>query len=296
MKASLLVGSIFLIICVGALSLPALSQAPAPQPTPMGAFYYAWYGYNATADAWTGGWNTSHWTWADGIVGRPALGYYSSMNDSVIAWQLDEMQSQHIVFLIVSWWGLEDYNTQSLLHLFQYVNDTGSDMRLSVMIEPHSNLNIESELSFVASLYAEYPEVVFNWQGKPLLCAFNPVVLPVDNRFTLRTVGQMPYVDWHYWRGMQGLVSFGGSWNMTAVSSYVGDPVVARDGEVSVIPRFDSSALYMAGSRSHFMVFGPVWQQELEFAQVHARLIVVTSWNEYSESTEIEPHLVDGGV
>jgi hypothetical protein len=78
---------------------------------------------------------------------------------------------------------------------------------------------------------------------------------------------------------------------MKEVSEYVGNPEVASDGVVCIIPRYDDYALYLAGSRPHYMRFGvntPLWDKELAFAKANAKIIIITSWNEYHERTFIE--------
>jgi hypothetical protein len=285
-------GAALLALMFVTVGVSTSSQATVEQTTTqpeIGSWLYLWYGRNETTGNWSGGWNTSHWSSQDGIVDVPPIGYYSSMDDSTIAWQLQQMHSHGITFVVISFWGVDDYSTPAIEHFLQYVSATNDTMKFAIMIEPHNNINYRTDMNYIASLYGEYSSHVFSWEGKPN-----------DTRFTIRTVGQMDYVDWSYWQGMDAVESYGGSWNMTQVQSYIGNPKIARDGEVTIVPRYDDSALYKAGARPHYMKFDAnltqgLWQKEVTFAKANAKLILVTSFNEYHERTFVEgmPSLLD---
>jgi hypothetical protein len=203
------------------------------------------------------------------------------------------MHTHGVTFVIISFWGVDDYSTPAIEHFLQYITTTNDTMKFAVMIEPHNGINYLTDMNYVGSLYEKYQRHVFIWEGKPLLCFFNPLTPPNDVQFTIRIVGQMNYTDWSYWQGMDAVESYGGSWNMTQVQSYIGNPKIAKDGEVTIVPRYDDSALYAAGARPHWMKFDAnlnqgLWQKEVTFAKANSKLIIVTSWNEYSERTAVE--------
>ncbi|MHB1907374.1 MAG: hypothetical protein ACYCQJ_00730 [Nitrososphaerales archaeon] len=83
------------------------SSKTSYQSIPVGVFWYLWYGYNYPSDTWPGGNGTSHWN--DSPVGKvidkPIVGYYASLNNATIGWQIDEMIQAGITFAIISWWG-----------------------------------------------------------------------------------------------------------------------------------------------------------------------------------------------
>ncbi len=278
-------------------STPSIT-GPAPQiprqQALIAAFYYAWMGYNETSGEWTGGQGTSHWTKADGITKTSPLGYYSSMDDRVLVWQFSEMKRLGISFLIISWWGQTSYVNQAVLHLLDFIDSNNEPIQVAIMIEPYGSVDYAGDMNYISQLYSQYSEHIFKIDGKPLLAFYNPLSPSPDERFTIRKVGHGPSVDWTYWQGMDALDDYGGTWNMTQVSEYIGDPKVSTDGVVAIIPCYDDYAMYLAGSRSHYMRFGLdgfLWQKELAFAKTHAKIIIVTSWNEWSENTAIEGHL-----
>lgn len=214
------------------------------------------------------------------------------MDDKVLTWQFSEMKQLGISFLIVSWWGQGNYVDQALLHLFRFIDDNSVPVQLAIMIEPYGSVNYASDMNYVWQLYNQYNDHIFEINGKPLLAFFNPLLPPSDSRFSIRVVGQQANVDWVYWQGMGALDGYGGTWGVNEVSQYTGNPKVSADGVVAIIPKYDDYAMYLAGSRPHYMQFGldgTLWQKELNYAKAHAKIIIITSWNEYSESTAIEP-------
>lgn len=256
--------------------------------TPVGAFYYVWYGVNQTSKQWTGGWNTTHWTRADGITSEPAIGYYSSMNNATLKWQLEQMKQYNITFLVVSWWN--DYTTQSLLNLYKYLSVAGG-MKVAVLIEPYDGINVTWAMNYVwDNFYSVYPNETMGWMGKPLLCSFNPIHLQPDIRFTTRMVGQESDVDWNYWQSQFSyLKMYGGTYNMSQVSNYLNFPMIAKDGEVTVLAQYNDTARYLFGNVSSMMVFSNSWTNELAYAKANASIILLTSWNEWPENTALEP-------
>jgi hypothetical protein len=100
--------------------------------------------------------------------------------------------------------------------------------------------------------------------------------MPLDARFTSRIVGEEPYTQWMY----LDLVR----------------PVV-REKEVSVTPRYDESRLadrqmgIQVDPRLEQGVYDQEWQKAIRlWQQGQVETILISSWNEYYERTEIEPH------
>ena len=107
-----------LLIAIASLIIiaPAYSLFPFHGPnitaesdviTPVGVFWYQWYGYNYSTSSWAGGFKTSHWNDSSNaiVTDAPLIGYYASLSNQTIAWQISEMQSAGITFAILSWWG-----------------------------------------------------------------------------------------------------------------------------------------------------------------------------------------------
>jgi len=120
----------------------------------------------------------------------------------------------------------------------------------------------------------------------------------VDSRYTIRTIANGAVQDYNY---VQGTNSSLQDTNMpTWVSNYYTNLTVRRDNVVTVTPRFDNYAEYQAGGRADYLRFDAnytldMYGQEWEYAiNNHASMVLITSWNEYTESSELEVHMTNG--
>lgn len=99
-------------------------------------------------------------------------------------------------------------------------------------------------------------------------------------------------IDWVFWTGWHFNDSYGSKaqpWNYEA-------PPIIRDGEVGIVPRYDD--YYQRGQSGNYMRFDYNMTQGLYAAEWNyviqnknsIRLVLLYSWNEYHERTELEPH------
>ena len=130
-----------------------------------------------------------------------------------------------------------------------------------------------------------YSSVYYNDTTKPLICFFNDKKLtdngtiPLDGRFNTVLVGQSPYVQWVY----------------TDLDYYVQQSRVPYTNETSVTPRFDDSRYRTPSCVVDANLTQGIYDQEWKNAiqlwkDGKIDTIIITSWNEYVERTEIEPH------
>ena len=278
--------------------------------TPVAVFYYPWYGHSN--NGWTGGLGSSHWN-DSGIGGivrdTPELGYYSSMDNSVIQSQLSTMFDAGINIIILSWWGIDSPANSATLHFIQYLQ--GSlfvyDFKIAILVDAFNTTLSRKEYKGIydylwTNIYASNSNVIFKWEGKPLMLFFNPLYPQPDSRFTMRTIGNQVPVDWSFWKGMNFQEDYApASWNM---SIYTGNPAISSDGVVSISPRYDDEGLFTAGQRSSFMRFdgnlqNGMYQAEWAYVLQHRqqiKLVLINSYNEYHERSAIEATVQDQGV
>ncbi|MHB1907373.1 MAG: hypothetical protein ACYCQJ_00725 [Nitrososphaerales archaeon] len=190
------------------------------------------------------------------------------------------------------------------LNAFKYVESLDNpNFKLAIMVDAFStSLSQQSYgqvYSYIESnFYSRFSNIVFSWEGKPLLCWFNPLdpfsQNSANTSFTNRVVGNNPYVNWIFWMGMNGYQASKGTENP---ASYEGNPNISSDGVVSITPRFDDHVLYPEG-RSGYMIFDQnytldLYQEEWNYVLDHrasVSLVLIYSWNEYHERSAIEPH------
>lgn len=289
---------------------------------PVGVFFYLWYGYNYKTDNWTGGNGTSHWN--DGphgiVLDTPIQGYYSMMNNATVSTQITEMEQAGIDFAVISWWGWGVWNfsnpssinqsaasiNDATSNLFKLVSSNFPTFRLSIMVDAFntghlSAQNYSSVYEYIIDhYYSKYPNVVLRDEttGTPYLFWFNPLdpyETYLNDSFVNEVVGNNPYVNVTLWRAPSQYLQ--GYYNQT-LSNYEGDPSISSNGIVSIIPRYDDIGLFEHGGRSSYMQFDVnysqgLYQSEWNYVLNHSSrvsMVLIYSWNEYHERSEIEPH------
>ncbi len=304
-------------------SLPIASAAAAPG-IPVGTFLYLWYGFNATSLKWTGGLGTSHWNDSAGgiIKDRPDIGYYPSLDNNTLAFQLSNMKSSGISVIAVSWWGpgnstqsgssstLDSAINNATVNLFRYLESTKNlwQFKVAVMVEPFNssyNMTPHDYARLYGFLYTHfyhpYNDLIQYWQGKPLVMSFNGPWssfgrLPMNYTFAYRLVGSAPNpVDWYFWEGMNFLDSSGGT---AQPQNYEYSPGISPDGEVGILPRYDDYYLFVGLERPGYMRFDYKMTEGLYYSEWNyvidraktVDMVLLYSWNEYHERTALEPH------
>ena len=290
----------FLICTIAVNSLAALAMlntseaeiaAKAVSKAHVGIFYYAWYGYDNLANDWI----------APKFVDYPIsdLGNYSSSNKTVIQKQLVLMEDVGIDFVVISWWGFYDpygiFVEKAAEQVFETAQDIKSALKFAIMVEPF-NVTLPYDYNeiynHVYETFAEpYSDLYFNFDGKPLICFFNDENLTLNgdfpqdetSRFNIVSVGQQPYTQWLY----------------TNLNNF-DPPLHEPRGQISVTPRFDDSKnntrqeACIVDQNLTAGVYDEQWRNATKLAKKgKIDIIMISSWNEYVERTQIEPH-IDG--
>lgn len=219
------------------------------------------------------------------------LGNYSSANSTVIRQQLVWMRDLGVDFVVVSWWGFYDdygrFTDDAAKQVFKTTAEDNVSLKFAIMAEP---FNKSGGFYDYAGIYdhvyddfvVPFSSIYYN-NSKPLICFFNDEnltdngAIQLDGRFDTVLVGQSPYVQWVY-----------------ADLCHSVKPI-DNTNQTSVTPRFDDSRF-----RAPSCVVDPdltegVYDQEWKNAMQLAKdgkigTVMITSWNEYVERTEVEPH------
>lgn len=208
-----------------------------PSDIPVATILYQWFGYEHDRE---NGWpskegpGTFHWNdivfdelITGFVVNRPEIGYYSSDDPSVVAWQLEQMKRAGINTIIVSWWGwgdmdldghvdeqtegyIEQRSHDALRELLNQIESKSLEFKVAIMVEPwpdtamptpayqrppNAAFNLTADQKKVIfdylwdNVYEVWPDQMFMWQGKPLLIAVPKLFFGPDDdpRFTLRS-------------------------------------------------------------------------------------------------------------
>lgn len=158
----------------------AEAEATEPGPSPslrarkVLAFYYPWYG-NPTYLHGSGRW--SHWEGVNqqekqiaSSTNYPKLGAYDSHDPKVIQQHAQWSNQAGIDGWIVSWWGRGDFTDQAMPRILEVCQKAG--LQATIYYETirgkKTPENAARELLEVLKTYADHP-AWFRWQGKPVL-------------------------------------------------------------------------------------------------------------------------------
>lgn len=306
--------SIASVLFLNQMGLPSTSNTASStggENVPVGAVLYLWYGNGTTGTGGLGspGWNSTSCPGGGAVVDTPSAGYYISDSNATFQRQVSEMQSAGISFAVVSWWG--PFTTgeagainKATLDLFRFLKATNSSFKVAIMVDAFTtacglpSVSMTRVGNYVQSTFVEpYGQWYFGWQGKPLLLFFNPLQPGSDANFTVRTIGNRPNaVDWTFWDAPANFSEPQGGTGVN-VSNDVGEPFISSDGEVTIVPRIDSYYSYLFHYQAGYLRFDPtlrlgLYQYEWNYVLSHqsdVKLVLIYSWNEYHERTEIEP-------
>ncbi len=293
-----------LMLFVAAVAVFELTRPPAPPP--VGAVLYLWYGGpGSISGIGTPGWNSSSSPGGGAVVDQPIIGCYVSDSNQTFKTQIDQMQSFGISFAVVSWWGPYAEGEAGAINnatqnLFRYLKGTDSRFKIAIMVDSFpetSNTSVTQVYSYAEDRFVTpFTSWYFKWQGKPLLLFFNPLQPGTNSNFTVRTIGNRPNaVDWIWWDAPSQY--FADQWGSVNATNDEGPPVISPDGEVTIVPRIDGyfNRGHALGS---YLRFDPnlskgLYREQWGYVMNHSssiKLVIVYSWNEYHERTEIEPH------
>jgi hypothetical protein len=287
MRRRWLVAVLLCVLVVTAVVAYVVISPSPPARVNVGIFYYVWYGA-PESDNWS----------APEFVDYPVsvLGNYSSANSTVIRQQLFWIRDLGVDFVVVSWWGFYDrygnFTDSNAKLVFKTAEDINTTLKFAVMVEPLNNSGKYDFGGIYNYIYEEfvvpYSSVYYNYDERPLICFFDNGSLTSsgptsfndsESRFNTVLVGQTEYVQWEY----------------TSANCYVEPKHVPYTDEISVTPRFDDSRFRTPSCVNDSTLAEGLYDQEWKNAMqlwrsgtIHT--IIITSWNEYVERTEIEPH------
>lgn len=275
-----------LVLALVLISFVVFILIPPKRSPQVGAFYYVWYNPSQPVS----------WEYPK-IQDTPVLGYYNSCDATIIEQHFHWLSDLRLDFIIVSWWGMynqsdwHSFINNSTVQVFQVAKANFTNVKVAVMVEPFNEsgtYNFTEVYNWVfANLFEQYPTIYFKVDGKPLLCFFNDEsmtstdVFQRDDRFTVKIVGNDNTAEWQY----------------DGVTEKNNPPKAIpfpRDRQISVSPRFDD--FYVRENNETVdaeleYFYDQQWQKALSYIKQNAiDFITITTWNEYPERTEIEPH------
>jgi hypothetical protein len=289
---------IIAIALLASVPLPHVSAASTAK-VKVGIYYYVWYGNGST------GLDTPHWNDSfNKVVDTPDMGFYDSNSNVTLCYQLNQMIDINIDFVLISWWGAANFTDPSNNYIdnntkkvFQVIKDNHLNIQAAILFEPFNQssgvYNFPVVYDYIYNTFVTpFQTIYFHFLDKPLIVLYNDDnstpngTYPKDDRFTTRISGHQTYTDWVYW-------SFDDQSSMPQPYLARGQPV-CKNEEIDVCPRYDDSqqrnpnstfdATYEEG------YYDKQWNKTIAEANSgNVTLIMISTWNEYHERTQIEP-------
>jgi hypothetical protein len=310
-------------VLAGAI-IAGLEAAPREVPRQVLAFYYGWYGNPQTSGRWV------HWSQVEPAARRiggsthyPALGAYDSHDSQLIEQHCLWAQQAGLTGFIVSWWAQGDFHDQGLPPLLEAAQKHG--LAITVYFETVHPRQAQSpagalrDVLYLLERYGRHPAWL-RVQGKPVLFIYG------------RALGEIKPEGWQEViaeanrRYEGGAVFIGDRLSEAAARIFDGihtyNPTGRTAGKspeeirawaratypewvktagqkiacLTVIPGYDDSKLDRPAprpvtSRHDGQTCRILWEEALA---ADPDWVLVTSFNEWHEGSEIEPSAEDG--
>jgi hypothetical protein len=290
------------------------------------SFYYPWY---ANPDGPSQQWYHWEDVTREDIFNAdnyPLLGPYDSKDMSVILAHMEMAKQAGIDGLICSWWGINSFEDQGMRRILQVAADTG--MEISIYYESVRDLTpqqIIEELSYAVREYGGDPAFMKD-QGRPVVFIYTPGYNGRDSKFWVEVrrgledvVGPVALIGDNDQLGMDLSDAFDGFHNYIYLGddpqeyylAAIGRMALGRPRSVSeaftqayagqpgiyyykpflftISPGFDNTDWNLDGiqvSRENGQRYMRFWEAAID---LQAYTVLLTSWNEWHEGTELEP-------
>ena len=250
------------------------------------AFYFPWY----YPENW-------FWTGKLSIAHQPVSGLYSSADENILRSHIDMAKKAGIDGFICSWWGGNSVTDQNLQKLARICAE--SDFKFTIYLEEAKTVDdLRETIHYLDSTYSRQ-NTFLKFEGKPVIFIFNRILetIPLDSLRAVKSGFSM--INYGY--GVSSLEGFEGFHEFLPLKEST--PIIKRFYRVArevahskgklfalpVIPGFDDRFVNTPGTfidRKKGEYYKKTWEVAL-FSEPD--WILVTTFNEWFEGTEIEP-------
>ncbi len=260
------------LAAVAMVAVAPTAATATDMTTPIRAmFYYPWFPQ----------------TWHANDHYRPALGQYSSDNPSIVAAHVAGMKYAGMDATIVSWWGQGQQSEQTR---FPQLYAAGAAQHLGVIpyyeAEGQGDVSIaqiQSDLTYLGAYADAHPGAAVRIGGKPVIFVFNAGSTGCAEVSKWKTAAPDWYVNMKVFSGFTSCPDQPSSWHQygPAVAEAVHLPYSFNISpgfwhHNEAAPRLSRDPVRWAANVAHLKASGAAWR-------------LVTSWNEWGESTSVEP-------
>lgn len=282
-----------------------LSGCDTHGPKKVLAFYYPWYG---TPSGPSGKW--FHWNPAQPHYDSthvPSLGTYDSKSPEIIDQQLAWAKQAGLDGFIASWWGIGTFEDEALGVLVKQAE--ASDFKVSVYLEDASSVaDLKNQLQYLLKTYGPSPAFLRH-QEKPVLFVYSRIMTKfMEFQFAAIFQGlkEEGYPAFYIGDSVPYVNAFDGLHFYNLVSQPLWQIAVAYKGfreltrgthdlwAATVVPGYDDTKIRTPGlavDRADGKYYDKSWEAALASSP---DWILVTSFNEWHEGSEIEPSVEFG--
>ena len=289
------------------------------------AFYYPWYG-NADVKGGSGRW--THWSDVDEEKRRigssthyPTLGPYDSHDPRLIAQHCAWAKEAGVDGLIISWWGKGHFTDRAMEPILNACRDAGLEATIyyEAVPRPTNAQAAADDVIDVLNRYAKHPAWL-RVDRKPVVFVYGRAVGQIGLRGWLEAICRVNrgYPDGAVLLGDQltrsaarifdGIHTYNtagqlrgkelpqvGEWAAATYPAWVeAADAFRRISTITVIPGYDDTKIRKPGLRIE-RYDGASYQGQWEQAiRADPHWVLITSWNEWHEGSEIEPSSEDG--
>ena len=285
------------------------------------AFYYGWYGNPEVSQKW------DHWRNVDTAKKHidesthyPTLGPYDSHDPKIVDTHFRQAKDAGLTGFIVSWWAKGDFHDQGMPLMLDTAKKYG--LKVSVYYEfvpPRGQPTVEgavNDLAYIMDTYGKHPAWL-KVGGKPVIFIYGRAVGDIKlagweqvmNDFTAKHPGGAVFIgdqisaeaarifDGIHTYNPTGLTKGKSleeirSWAKTTFPEWVKIAGPQRIACVTIIPGYDDSVQPSRKpprpitERFNGETYKVMWEEAIA---ANPDWVIVTSWNEWHEGSEIEP-------
>ena len=279
------------VLCFAALALPAGADA---RPVRSAIFFYPWYSNAAHDGAFTHWQQNAHAPPHDiASAFFPMRGAYSSADPRVLRAQMREIAAAGVDEVVSSWWGRGSPEAERLSAVIRAARSSG--LRVGVQLEPYAGRTVASIVADLATLRALRIRDLYVYRAGDISASeWKALSLSLSG---FRVLAQTGLPGFAARGGFAGFYTydvevFGGAklGRLCAEAHAVG--ILCAP---SVGPGYDARRAtgdLRLKPRAHGRTYDSMWRAALA---ADADLVTITSYNEWSEGTQIEPARVVRG-
>jgi len=287
------------------------------------AFYYGWYGNPKVSGRWV------HWHEVDETNKRignsthyPQLGPYDSHDPKVIEQHCHWAKEAGIDGFIVSWWQPNDFHDQGLPLLLDTAQRFGLEVTAYFETVPNNDrTKALSDVLYLLERYGKHPAWL-KLDGKPVLFVYGRAIGQIGLNGWLWVIGEVhrryeggavfigDQISRRAARIFDGIHTYNitgatqgksadeiFAWAQKTFPKWVATAGEGRIACLTIIPGYDDSKLpdrkppRPITERHGGRTYRVLWEAAL---QANPDWVLITSWNEWHEGSEIEPSVEHG--